>query len=199
MKVFFHLNIEGFSNCYVVTNPEIHEALIIDPGKITGEILRQIEDEQYNLVAVLITHNHNSHLRGLKLLQRIYTPKIYAADYEVAGSETVVLKGDGILKIAGLNIGYLALPGHTSDSMAYKIGRILFTGDALTAGMIGETNSSYAKRTLMSHVQTKILSQHDDMIIMPGHGPPTCVGAEKKINLAFGCPLLKSDTEPTEK
>ena len=38
MKVYFHLNLGGFSNCYIVVNEKTSEAIIIDPGKITEEI-----------------------------------------------------------------------------------------------------------------------------------------------------------------
>lgn len=190
MKIYFHLNIEGFSNSYIVANPVSREAIIIDPGKITDEMIEHIERDQYQLVAVLVTHNHSSHTRGLKTLRKIYNPRIYAADYEVAESDTIVLKGDGVLRIAGLTVSYMSVPGHSSDSMVFKIGRVMFTGDTLGAGTISPTNSSYAKKTLMSNIQTKILSQQDDMVIMPGHGPPSTTSAEKKFNLELGCPIL---------
>ena len=45
MKVYFHLSIDGFSNCYVITNETTKEAIIIDPGVITKEIIEQIEVE----------------------------------------------------------------------------------------------------------------------------------------------------------
>lgn len=182
MKVYFNLSLEGFSNCYVVTNPEEKAAIIIDPGTITKEILLQIEREQLNLEAVLITHNHESHLKGLATLRKIYTPKIYAADYEVADRETQILKDDGILRIGGLQVGYMSVPGHTPDSMVFKIGKVLFTGDALTASTLGSTTNTYAERMLLAAVHNKILSQHDDTVIMPGHGPPSSVAAEKKFN-----------------
>ncbi|HOQ92353.1 MAG TPA: MBL fold metallo-hydrolase [Treponemataceae bacterium] len=182
MKVYFNLSLEGFSNCYVVTNPEEKAAIIIDPGTVTKEILLQIEREQLNLEAVLITHNHESHLKGLATLRKIYTPKIYAADYEVADRETQILKDDGILRIGGLQVGYMSVPGHTPDSMVFKIGKVLFTGDALTASTLGSTTNTYAERMLLAAVHNKILSQHDDTVIMPGHGPPSSVAAEKKFN-----------------
>ncbi|HOE09679.1 MAG TPA: MBL fold metallo-hydrolase, partial [Treponemataceae bacterium] len=174
-----------FSNCYVVTNPETKTALIIDPGKITKEILEQIEKDRYSLEAVLITHNHESHLRGLSTIRKIYRPQIFAADYEVAGNDTQVLKGDGIIKAAGLTVGHMSVPGHTPDSMVYKIGKVLFTGDALSASMLGTTNNAYAEKMLLSNVHNKILTQHDDTIIMPGHGPPSSVAAEKLFNLSI--------------
>ena len=191
MKVYFHFNIDGFSNCYVVTNEKTMEALIIDPGKITKEILEQVESGPYNLAAVLITHSHKSHVRGLETLKKIYKPKVYAADFDIVGSEETLLNGDGIIYAAGLQIKHLALPGHSADSMAYKIGHIVFTGDTIFAGMISNTSSTYARRTLISNISTKILSQQDDIILMPGHGPPSTLAAEKNFNPAF----LQAPTE----
>lgn len=185
MKIYFHLSLEGFSNCYVVTNPESKKALIIDPGKITKEILEQIEIDRYSLEAVLITHNHESHLRGLSTIRKIYKPQVYAADYEVAGNDTQVLKGDGTFTAAGLSVIHMSVPGHTPDSMVYKIGKVLFTGDALSASMLGTTNNAYAEKMLLSNVHNKILTQHDDTVIMPGHGPPSSVAAEKQFNLSI--------------
>lgn len=185
MKVYFHLNLDGFSNCYIVTNEDTMEAIIIDPGIITKEIIEQLENGPFNLAAVLVTHNHKSHIRGLETIKKIYSPKIYAADFDIAGSEETILKGDGIVQIAGLNIAYMAIPGHSSDSMAYKIGRMIFTGDAITSGIIGTTTSTYAQQTLITNIQSKIMSQQDDTILMPGHGPPVSIAAERKFNPTF--------------
>lgn len=185
MKIYFNLSIDGFSNCYVVTNPEKKAAIIIDPGLVTKEILEQIEREQHSLLAILITHNHESHLKGLSTIRKIYNPKIYAADYEVAGKDTQILKDDGILRIGGLKVGYMSVPGHTPDSMVFKIGKVLFTGDAISASTLGSTTNAYAKRMLLAAIHNKILSQHDDTVIMPGHGPPSSVAAEKKFNTSI--------------
>ncbi len=185
MKVYFHLNLGGFSNCYIVVNEKTSEALIIDPGKITEEIISRIEDNHLKLVAVLITHNHGSHAGGLKTLQKIYSPKIFAADWEVAGQDTTVISGDGTIKIAKMLVKYMSLPGHTSDSVVYEIGNILFTGDILSAGEIGSTNSSYSEYILKSNIEKKIFSQQDNVILMPGHGPPTTLGAVKAFTADF--------------
>ncbi|MCR5724227.1 MAG: MBL fold metallo-hydrolase [Treponema sp.] len=192
MKIYFHMNIENFSNCYLIVNEISKLAIIIDPGKINEKIINQIEDDGYELCAVLITHNHPGNVHGLKTLRRIYDVDIYAADGEVAEGETNVIKGEGVLRIAGLDIVYFALPGHAADSIVYKIGTVLFTGDSLTAGAIGETTSSYAKTTLINGIKSKIFSHQDDTIIMPGHGPLTSVGAEKKYNLDLNPPPKKN-------
>ena len=104
MKIYFHLNIEGFSNCYLVVNEESKEAIIVDPGRMTKELISQLEEQHLKLVAVLITHNHGSHVHGLKTLRKIYNPKIFAADWEVAKNDTTVITGDGKVKIAKMTV-----------------------------------------------------------------------------------------------
>ncbi|MBP5464984.1 MAG: MBL fold metallo-hydrolase, partial [Treponema sp.] len=160
MKIYFNLCLEEFTNCYVVVNdqPDVMEALIIDPGRISSEIIDQIERDHYKLTGVLITHNHTNHVKGLSTLKKIYSPYIYAADYDVGGSQSVVLRGSGDIDVAGLNVKYYSVPGHSSDSMVYRIGNVLFTGDTITSGIIGETSSKYSKKLLLDNILEKIYS-----------------------------------------
>ncbi len=183
MKIYSHLNTGGFSNTYIIANENTKEAIIVDPGKISEEIITQLEENELDLVAILITHNHGSHVYGLKTLMKIYSPKIYGADYEIAGEETNVITGDGSLRLANLSIKYISLPGHTSDSIIYQIGNVIFTGDSISAGKLGNTNSSYSRHLLRHNIDEKIMSQQDNTILLPGHGPPTSVGAERKFNI----------------
>ncbi len=183
MKVYFHMNLESFSNCYFVVNEVTNQAVIIDPGKINEEIIRQIEDNDLNLCAALITHNHKGHTKGLTTLKKIYDISVYAADVNIADSQSSVIRGDGEFQVAGMNVSYYSIPGHSSDSMVFKIGNILFTGDTLHAGVFASTNNSYAKKTLKNGIKTKLFSHKDDTIVMPGHGPMSSIGAEKAFNI----------------
>lgn len=183
MKIYFHRNIENSSNCYVVVNEELKEAVIIDPGKITKEMISQFEDYGYVPKAVLITHNHPAHIRGLTTLLKIYDVQIYAGEAQILGFQTNMISQEGELTLAGLNIQYCCIPGHTPDSICYKIGSVIFSGDVISAGKIGETNSNYSKMILKKGIEQKILVQNEDTTIMPGHGPLTSVAAEKSFNL----------------
>lgn len=100
----------GFSNCYLVVNEKTKEVILIDPGKVTEAIIRQLEENCYKLTAILITHNNGSHAQGLKTLTKIYSPKIYGADWDIAGNATNVITGDGKIRIAGLSVRYVMLP-----------------------------------------------------------------------------------------
>ena len=78
---------------------------------------------------------------------------------------------------------YFSLPGHSADSIVYKIENVLFTGDVIFASTIGSSSCAYTKKYLSNGIKSKIFSLPDEMIIMPGHGPMTSIGAEKQFNL----------------
>lgn len=196
MKIYYHLNPEGFSNTYVIANEKTKDVIIIDPGAMNEEIIEQIEANEFKLTSVLITHNHGSHVNGLKTLLKIYSPRIYGADWGIAGKDTTVLNGDGKLRLAGMTVHYMTLPGHTADSMIYKIGTVLFTGDSITAGRIGSTDSSYSSHILRQNINERIFSQQENTIIMPGHGPPSSVGAEKYCNMDLNGTMPNNMTRP---
>jgi hydroxyacylglutathione hydrolase len=194
MKIYYFYSREGFSNGYLVGNEKTGEALIVDPGVMNRELLEHIERNHFRVDAVLVTHNHKSHHRGLGTLLRIYEPKVYAADAELGGVRTVLLQGDGSFVAAGFPVRYYAVPGHSPDSLMFQIEMALFTGDALSAGRLGETNNVYGKRNLLTHIKNKILSQSDSTVIMPGHGPPSTLGAERLYNFE----LMQASGEENE-
>lgn len=182
MKIYFYYSVEGFSNGYLLGNEKTGEAIIIDPCLMNKELLEHIENNRFRIDAVLITHNHLSHHRGLQTLLRIYNPRVYAADSELNGKKTILLQGDGSFAAAGFAVRYYAVPGHSPDSLMFQIENVLFTGDSLSAGELGGTNNVYGTRNLKTHLKNKMLNQDDATIILPGHGPPSTVGAERLFN-----------------
>ncbi len=194
MKVYYHYSLEGFSNGYLVGNEKTGEAIIVDPGQINKELLDHIENNRFKVAAVLVTHNHESHHRGLQTLMQIYNPKIYAADAELNGRKTILLQGDGTFAAAGFAVRYYATPGHSPDSLMFQIEHLMFTGDSLSAGRLGGTNNSYGTRNLKTHLKNKMLNQDDSVIILPGHGCPSTIGAERLFNFE----LMEAGSEPIE-
>ena len=76
--------------------------------------------------------------------------------------------------------------GHTEDGMSFKVtglsNNIMFVGDALFAHSQGGIYSREAYRNALTINRSNILSQSDDTIIAPGHGPLTTVSHEKQNN-----------------
>ena len=63
---------------------------------------------------------------------------------------------------------------------------MLFTGDLLSAGTIGTTRDGYARGLLLAVVRKKLLPLGDEILVFPGHGPPSKLGIEKLYNPFLG-------------
>lgn len=87
-------------------------------------------------------------------------------------------------EIAGFRIKALHAPGHTPGSTVFLVNEeFLISGDVLFQNSIGNTSfrlgsSSDMKKTL----RNVILPLSDELIVLPGHGPETTIGRERKNN-----------------
>jgi glyoxylase-like metal-dependent hydrolase (beta-lactamase superfamily II) len=80
-------------------------------------------------------------------------------------------------------------PGHTPGHCVFVVEEegLLFSGDQLFAGSIGRTDLPGGDfETLMQSMETEVLSLPDETRVLPGHGPETTVGRERRVN-----PFLK--------
>ncbi|MDR2729371.1 MAG: MBL fold metallo-hydrolase [Treponema sp.] len=190
MKLFFHYCSYGFSNCYILgaeNSPKGQQnvAIIIDPGSMENVTLETIEDNNFDLKAVLITHEHVNHVQGLRTLKRIYNAGVIAVNQNIMDHKTTRVKDGDKLVIGGFTAEVISIPGHSSDSVVYKIGDLLFTGDVLTAGLVGSTASAYGMATQMNKLRSRVLSLPGDYVVLPGHGPPSTLEAERRFNAAI--------------
>jgi glyoxylase-like metal-dependent hydrolase (beta-lactamase superfamily II) len=207
MRLFFHYCSFGFSNCYILgddpkTPPPAEtahsaeaappaetappaEAIIIDPGTMDEHILKTIENNELQLRAVLITHDHLGHVRGLRTLRRIYDVEIFAVNRVILDHKTSLVKDGDKINIGPFNVEVISIPGHSADSVVYRIGDLLFTGDALTAGLVGLTASAYGAATQIDKLRSRLFSLPGDYSVLPGHGPPSSLEAERRFNMGF--------------
>lgn len=186
MKLYQHYSIFGFSNSYLVGNDATMQALIVDPAEVTPAMISQIENNGYALDAVLVTHGHTHHVRGIKTLARIYGDcRIYASSSRVLGIPARAVRDGERFDAAGFQVEAIAVPGHSQDSMLFSFGGLLFTGDSLHAGLVGQTTSALNGESLVRRLREKLPGIADADIILPGHGPPSTVGTERCYNLGF--------------
>ena len=187
MKLFFQYCSYGFSNCYILGEEDsgdgrLNAAIIVDPGSMENITLETIENNNFDLKAVLITHDHLGHVRGLRTLKRIYNAEVFAVNQTIMNSKTNMVKDGDKIKIGGFLAEVISIPGHSSDSAAYRIDNLLFTGDVLTAGLVGSTASAYGAATQMNKLRSRLLSLPGDYVVLPGHGPPSTLEAERRFN-----------------
>lgn len=99
------------------------------------------------------------------------------------------LAGGEHLRLAGLGIDVLAVPGHTPGSITYRLRAaagepdVVFTGDTLFAGTVGRTDlPGGSSSQLLTSIAGQLLTLPDDTIVAPGHGPASTIGDERAVN-----------------
>ena len=182
MRIYSHFASQHLINQFLVVNDENMEAVMIDASDLDGKIIDIIEKNRIKLKALLITHSHYEHVKSLGTIYKIYNPKLYAYKEEIEGFKTTRVTDRTVIKEAGMDIECLHVPGHSLDSMCYKIESALFTGDTLQSGYISQTNALVEKELLIGEIKEKLLTLDDNTLVFPGHGPLSKIRIEKMFN-----------------
>jgi glyoxylase-like metal-dependent hydrolase (beta-lactamase superfamily II) len=182
MRIYQHFSVVGFCNTYVVGQNNGGKAVLIDPGHVDNELISIIEQNNYTIDTILLTHRHEAHTSGVGTLLKLYKPKIYAYTRKVYDFDVTELADGDSLECNGIEIEAIHLPGHSVDSLVYKIGHALFTGDTLMATRIGSTPGFIERSLLIKIIKKKLLNFDDNTLIFPGHGAPTKIKNERLFN-----------------
>ncbi|MCB1288679.1 MBL fold metallo-hydrolase [Mycolicibacterium sp.] len=106
--------------------------------------------------------------------------------------QVVGLERDGeVLEFGGIGVTVDHTPGHTRGSVAFRVSDVdsgsgaglVFTGDTLFKQSVGRTDlPGGSGRDLLGSIVTKLLVLDDHTRVLPGHGEPTTIGAERRAN-----------------
>jgi glyoxylase-like metal-dependent hydrolase (beta-lactamase superfamily II) len=95
-------------------------------------------------------------------------------------ADVLLREGDDV---AGAGLRVVDTPGHTAGGISLVGPGVVFTGDALFAGSIGRTDLCGGDEArLISALKAKVLTLPAEATVLPGHGPPTTVAAERAHN-----------------
>lgn len=111
-------------------------------------------------------------------------------------SDVVSITGGQRLDLAGLQFSVTHAPGHTEGSVMFGVdavpsalpsdsglARTIFAGDVLFNGGIGRTDLPGGDDAAMRRsLRDAVLTQPDDSLVFPGHGPATTIGRERATN-----------------
>ena len=182
MRIITHLDSQHMVNQYVVTAENSPEGILIDTPSLDKKLIEILEEKKIILKHILITHSHEGHACSLGTFFKIYTPCVYSFLPKIGEYEAKEIKDGDALDIAGLHVEAIHVPGHSLDSICYRIGNALFTGDTLLSGSVGQTNTLVEKELLIKGIKEKLLSFDDNMLVFPGHGPLSKIRIEKMFN-----------------
>jgi len=109
--------------------------------------------------------------------------------------QVVELEHDAqLLDVGGMAVTVDHTPGHTPGSVVFRVGAhersdggispaSAFTGDTLFKGSVGRTDLfGGSGRDLMNSLVTKLMVLDDDTVVLPGHGPRSTIGFERRTN-----------------
>lgn len=188
-------------NCSILSREGDGAAWIVDPGAEGEKIAAFLENAGLRPEAILLTHAHFDHIGAIPFLQSkfpslpVYVNDADRAmfghpfnanppDYPQTGEPADLrpLKDGG--EFAGGRIKTVFTPGHSPGSVCYALdgGETLLTGDTLFAGSAGRTDlPGGSMKQLMESLEV-LCRFPDSATVVPGHGPETSIGAEKKSN-----------------
>lgn len=191
------------ANCYIVSDEEEREAIVIDPGEYSSEIQDYIVTNNLNVKYILLTHGHFDHIGGVEELKKLTQARVAISkedapmllDPSLNLSEMVykkilcnpadILLSDGdTLTFGKYSVEVIYTPGHTKGGVCFKINNVCFTGDILFKGSIGRYDFPGGDfSTLMDSIKNKLLVLGNDVTIYPGHGDSSTIGKEKRLNM----------------
>lgn len=177
-----------------------------------GRIREILDENRLTPSAVLLTHGHVDHIWSAQKVADTYGcpvyihpedrfmltdpikgfgPRLAQLAFGVLFSEpkqVVELDRDGDkLYLGGITVTVDHTPGHTQGSVVFRVSdgpdELAFTGDTLFKQSVGRTDlPGGSGRDLLNSIVTKLLVLDDDTVVLPGHGPQTTIGAERRTN-----------------
>lgn len=191
------------TNCYLVSDEETRECLLVDAAEYSQKLVSHIRESGFRLQAILLTHGHFDHVMGIDGYVKEFDVPVYAHEEEAAllndaslnvsamygsgytFSNAVYVKDGQVLELIGKKWKILYTPGHTVGGCCYycEEEKVLFSGDTLFCASIGRTDlPTGSAGTLVRSVREKLFVLPGQTRVLPGHMEETTIEYEKRHN-----------------
>lgn len=192
-------------NCTLLWCEQTLEAAIVDPGGDLDRILAAVAKTGAKPVKILLTHGHLDHASGTAdLAERLAIPvegpqredlhllealprqcELYGfPPARVFTPDRWLEQGDTV-RFGQEELEVLHCPGHTPGHLVFfhRKARLALVGDVLFKGSIGRTDFPHGDYDqLIASIRGRLWPLGDDVVFIPGHGPRSTFGAERRSN-----------------
>ena len=180
-------------------------AALVDPGGDVPRLLAEADRRGLTLTKILLTHAHLDHCAATAPLARarrlpvegpgredhfwIEALPAAAAQYGFPPAESFEpdrwLEDGDTVSVGEETLEVLHCPGHTPGHLVFfhRPTRIAWVGDVLFAGSVGRTDFPRGNpQALIRSIRERLFPLGDDVRFVPGHGPMSSFGAERRTN-----------------
>jgi len=189
------------TNTYILWHNNHKEAIIIDPADEPDTLLEFLQANSLELKYIFLTHAHFDHVGAVPELKQATGASIllhpdelfiYEAATDMAAFwgydmeplpniDKLVKDGEEIL-LADQTFTVLHTPGHSPGSVSLYGNGLIFTGDTIFAGSVGRTDFEGGDINKLGESFRRIMQLPEDTKMLPGHGPSSTIGREKREN-----------------
>ncbi len=196
-------------NCSLLICEATGRAAVVDPGGELGRILDAVREANATVEKILVTHGHIDHAGGVAELKRRLAVPVEGPHQDdqfwiealpqqgqlfgMPGAESFTPErwlddGDSV-HFGQVELTVRHCPGHTPGHVIFFHAptRLALVGDVLFKGSIGRTDfprGDYA--TLIASIRERLWPLGDDVTFVPGHGPTSTFGQERRTNPFVG-------------
>ncbi|PLX16180.1 MAG: MBL fold metallo-hydrolase [Candidatus Muiribacterium halophilum] len=138
------------TNCYIISDLEKRNCIVIDPGAEGEKVLHELEIKDLKLEAIINTHGHMDHIGGNEFLLKetgckLYIHEddkdmlqdpaknlsVYSGNDVISPPATDILEDKQILEFGNIRLKIIHTPGHSPGSVSILLDKRLFSGDTL--------------------------------------------------------------------
>ena len=191
-------------NCSLLTCEVTNEAVLVDPGGDAEMLKSRVAELQVKPVKLLLTHGHFDHAGAAAELAEFWgIPVIgphqedefllesipeWSAQYRLDGRSVTpdqLLNQGDVVQFGEQSLDVHHCPGHTPGHVVFvhTEARLAFVGDVLFQGSIGRSDFPRGDhQQLLDSINNKLFPLGDDIEFVPGHGPISTFGVERRSN-----------------